>query len=353
MKIIKENIKKGFVTLKIENLDDLWYLSQIIDETDFISGKTLRKIKLESDTRSKKIEKKTVKLKIEVNKIEFHKTSDILRASGKVLEGPEDISLGSHHTFNLENGTIFTLEKKSWLNYQIKRIKEASKESKTKILILVLDRDEATFALLKKYGFDILTNFQGEVERKREKTKTESKFYDEVIKILNQYEKKYNFNHIILASPAFWKENLFKIIKKKAPESAKKIILSTCNSTGENAIIEVLKRKEVQTALKEDRIAKETGLIEELLEEISKDNLAVYGIKEVENAVNSGAVKTLLLTDSLMKKYRTKNFEKLDSLMKNVESQKGEIRIISTEHDAGKKLNGLSGIAAILRYKTY
>ena len=66
MKIIKENIKKGFITIKIEDLDDLWYLSQVIDENDFISGKTLRKIKLESDIRSKKIEKKPVKLKIQV-----------------------------------------------------------------------------------------------------------------------------------------------------------------------------------------------------------------------------------------------------------------------------------------------
>ena len=67
-----------------------------------------------------------------------------------------------------------------------------------------------------------------------------------------------------------------------------------------------------------------------------------------------GAVKILLITDSLMQKLREKNdFQKLDILMKNVESQKGEIHIISTEHDSGKKLNGLSGIAAILRYKLY
>ena len=37
--------------------------------------------------------------------------------------------------------------------------------------------------------------------------------------------------------------------------------------------------------------------------------------------------------------------------MKIVEKQKGEINMISHEHEGGKKLNGLGGIAAILRYR--
>jgi hypothetical protein len=40
------DLRKGEVTIKVENLDDLWYLSHIIDEDDFIKGKTLRKIKI-------------------------------------------------------------------------------------------------------------------------------------------------------------------------------------------------------------------------------------------------------------------------------------------------------------------
>ena len=43
--------------------------------------------------------------------------------------------------------------------------------------------------------------------------------------------------------------------------------------------------------------------------------------------------------------------EFIDNLMKDVESKSGEIFIISIENDAGKKLKGLGGIGAILRYK--
>ena len=38
--------KKGKATLRIESLDDLWYLSQLIDPRDFIRAKSYRKIKL-------------------------------------------------------------------------------------------------------------------------------------------------------------------------------------------------------------------------------------------------------------------------------------------------------------------
>jgi protein pelota len=37
--------------------------------------------------------------------------------------------------------------------------------------------------------------------------------------------------------------------------------------------------------------------------------------------------------------------------MKLTEQNKGSINIISSEHDGGKRLNGLGGIGAVLRYK--
>ena len=92
--------------------------------------------------------------------------------------------------------------------------------------------------------------------------------------------------------------------------------------------------------------------MEKLLLNISKNKLSTYGLKEVENASNMGAIELLLVTDSLLHKLREKNsFQQLEKIMKNVESSKGTVHIISSDHDAGKKLEGLSGIAAILRYE--
>ena len=41
----------------------------------------------------------------------------------------------------------------------------------------------------------------------------------------------------------------------------------------------------------------------------------------------------------------------LDRIVHSVEQQNGSFTVISSEHDAGKQLAALGGIAAILRYK--
>ncbi len=351
MKLIHTDFKKGEVKVKIENLDDLWYLNQIVEKTDLVKGKTLRKIKLGEETqRKQKVEKKAVFLLIEVEKVEFSKTSNILRISGIVKQGPEDVPLGSHHTFNVEENTIIAIIKQKWMKFQVDRLKEASKESSSKILICVHDREEAYFALMKKYGYQLLVGIKGNVAKKADAKQIESNFYKEILRQLEDYNDRYNLNKIIIASPAFWKEELMKEISNE--ELKNKIILATCSSIGENAINEVIKRPETSEALKQDRIAKEFRFVDELFVEISKNNLASYGLRETKNAAEAGAVKQLLITDRFIQKKRLEEkYEEIEYMIKTVDSTKGEITIISSEHEAGKKLDGLGGIAAILRYK--
>lgn len=351
MKIIHSNLKKGEVKVKVENPDDFWYLTTIIDNGDLVKGKTIRKIKIgEKDQRSMKIIKKPVHIAIRVEKVEFSKTTSMLRVSGVVTEGPEDVPHGSHHTFNVEVDTIITIIKQKWLKFQLDRLKEASSKEIARILICILDREESYLAILKRYGYALLSHIKGRVQKKDVEEKISGSFYQEVLQKLEDYDKKYSLNQIIVASPAFWKEELMKELKN--PDLKKKIIMATCSSVDKTAINEVLKRPETREALKQARSSKEARLVQELLMEISKDNLAVYGLKETENAVNAGAVKILLITDNIIQKSREENkYDKIDNMMKTVDSIKGEIHLISSENDAGKKLDGLGGIGGILRYK--
>jgi len=350
MKQIHFNLKKGELKLKVENMDDLWCLSHVIEPNDLVKGKTTRKIKLgESDQRKVSIVKKTIFIEISVEGVEFHEYSSVLRVSGVITQGPEDIQKGSYHTFNLEQGSIITIIKEKWLSFQIDKLKQASVETK-KILICILDRDDACFGVLKKQGFSLLSEIKGDVEKKADMKTRTGNFYGEVINKLYDYVKRYKIENIILASPAFWKEDLMKNIKDE--EIKKKITLATCSCSGKEAINEVLKRPEVKNVLSQQRIAKELKLVESLLEEISKNNLAVYGLNETEKAVTAGAVEKLLVTDGLIQKTRlNKTYEKIDQLMKNTESMKGIVNIIGSDNDGGKKLDGLGGVGAILRYK--
>lgn len=348
MKILHKDVKKNTIKIKIENLDDLWYLSYILDKGDLVKGQTQRKVKVGAE-QTKQV-KKTVFLKIKVNNIEFHKYSDILRISGTIVEGPEDISKGSHHTINAEVNSIITIEKEQFLKYQLEKLKEAENAKVPKILLCIMDREEAFFALLKTYGYELLSEVEGDVQKKKIEEKSKSVFYPEIIKLLEGYDKRYKLDNIILASPAFFKEDLFKEIKNQ--DLRKKIVLATCSSAKEDAITEVLKRQEIQEVLKKDRITKEINLVEDLLKEISKNNLAVYSFKETKKTIEAGAVSILLITDKfIQKKRQADKFEEIDKLMRLIEDLKGTIHIISSEHDGGKKLDGLGGIGGILRYK--
>lgn len=348
MKIIYQNLRRGEIKVKVESTDDLWYLSHIIEKGDLVKGQTIRKIRLGVEERKAKTIKKRVFISIGVEKIEFKE--DLLKALGKIIECPEDIQKGNHHSFNIEIGSIITIRKDRWLKFHLDRLREATVIKQPSILICVLDREEAIFALSKREGYDILNSFKGEVAKKAIDVKEKGGFYEEIIKKLEDYICRYAVGNIIVASPAFWKEELFKRIKDEKLKN--KIVLATCSSVSKNAIDEVLKRPEVKEILKQVRTAKEMNLVEELLIAIAKKGAVAYGIKETEMAANAGAVKTLLVTDKLIKKMQERGeYNQLDHIMKLVDQTKGEIHIISSEHDGGKRLDGLGGIGALLRYK--
>lgn len=352
MRILSSDFRKGEVKVKVDNADDLWYLSTIIDAGDNIEGQTFRKMKF-GQGENQKSERKRMFLRIKAEKLEFDPSSNSLRVLGIITQGPDTIAHGEHHSFDIEEGTEIRIIKETWLDFQRKRIEDAAKQKFTKIMVVVLDREEAYFALLKKFGYEILANIKGDVAKKAiesEKGKDSKNFYDEITNAIKEYDKKYDFQSIIIASPAFWKEELAKRVKDDWLK--KKVFLATCSSCDEKAIDEVLKRPEVNLVLKQDRITNEMKLIEELFLEIAKEGLYAYGMKDVEAAINMGAVSKLLVTDVFIREKREKGqYDRIESLMKLTEQNKGSINIISSEHDSGKRLNGLGGIGAVLRYK--
>src|SRR3989338_2681175 len=282
MRILKDNQKRGEVLVKVTTLDDLWYLSQVLDKHDFVTGDTVRKIKLGNGEEGKtQIIKKHARITVEVEKVEFHKYTNALRINGKIKEGPGEVQ-------------------------------------------------EKAFPNIKK----------------------DATFYADIVKRLQEYDQRYKLDKLIVASPAFWKEEFNKEVVKRAPDLKKKILYTVCHTTGKSAMHEVLKSDEIKKALKDERIIEEIQLVQEVFKEIAKNGNAVYGMREVQEAADIGAIKILLVTDELIQQLRqSESYEPLDNIMKTVEAAGGEIHIITAEHQAGQELQGITGIAAITRYK--
>jgi protein pelota len=348
MDILSKNFRAGVVTCIVNDQDDLWYLSHIIDPGDVLKGKTTRKVKI-GDSENANVTKKTLTLTIEAVNIEFGSAGDTLRINGLVKEGPEDVPKDSHHTITLEEGSEFTLQKVNWLSYQKQKLEDAA-EKKFTYLLCLFDREEAVFAITKKYGFEILAKIKGQVQKKHKQQQITKDFQLDILKGLETYTARINPQHVILASPAFYKDDVAKRITD--PIVKKKLVLATCNTVDQSGLYEVMKRPELAVVLKDSRARQEQEIVDEVLKEIHKDGLAAYGMDQVLEAVNAGAVHTVLLTDTLVFTSREEgSYGVLDAIMKQIDTLQGTIHIISASHDSGKKLHGLGGIAAILRYK--
>ena len=111
-------------------------------------------------------------------------------------------------------------------------------------------------------------------------------------------------------------------------------------------------RPELKAVLAKDKSVREAAMIEDLLSAISKD-MAAYGMEQVKQRIAAGNVSLLMVSENLIRKSRQKaEFYEIDKMMKDAEALNANARIISTE-DAKAKLDGLSGIACLLRWKEY
>lgn len=351
MKIINEDEKEGIVELVPETLDDLWHLSHIIEVGDNASSKTTRRIQDNTGDklRSDRGVKKTFYLGLDIENVSFHLFTGKLRLTGVITRGPEDlIPLGSHHTLEVKLNTSITIKKERWPKWAINRLNQAIEASKKlSAIIVVLEDDTATIGLMRQFGIEYYGPIKGNVSGKRILDKNRQKnivqFYEKVIESIEKFD---SIQNIVIAGPGFVKNDFYDYLKDKHADLAKIAIIEPTGSGGRNGISEVLKRGTVEKLTSENRVAFEMGAVDKLLTEIAKNSSkVVYGLKETKKAINLGAVSELLILDTKVAS------EGMGNEMDMVENMKGEVMVISSEHEGGKQLESLGGMAAILRYE--
>ena len=346
MKVVFKDLKHGEIKLIPENLDDIWHLHNIIDKGDLVRAVTFRTDEQKDDKiRSKKAEKKRMKLGIRVEEVKFHEFSDRLRIHGTIEEGPQD--LGSFHTINInaDNMDKLSIVKEKWKDYQLIRIDEAVKQRNQMILTFAsIDEETATVAVLRQSGVQWIADIDSKQSGKMYESKdSEHEYFGEIISVLRT--KMENNKVIVIVGPGFTKDHFLKYAKQKDPQLFEKCFLHGTGYSGMNGIYEAIKTGIIEQITKENRVVLETSYIEKLFEEIKKDGLATYGEKEVKNALINGAVERLLIIDVLIRKGIG------EELLNLAKENKSEFTIINTQHEAGKKMEGIGGVGALLRFK--
>jgi protein pelota len=343
MRVIKRNIKKNEISLTPESLDDLWHLKYIIEPKDLVFALTQRRGEGATDKlRPEKMEKKTMRLGVRIEKIEFHRFSNRLRLHG-IIESGQDT--GDYHTLNIEEGTNLSVIK-TWKNDQLERIREAEAAAKRpRVVILTIEEGEASIGLVRQFGIEEYS--QVKMGSGKGVSSYREEFFNKVIAQLSHASG--SSDAVIIAGPGFTKDDFIKVLKAKEPELASHTRTEDTTSIGISGYQEVLRRGAVDRIVEESRIAREARLIEELMVRIAKGGAAAYGWDEVKKARDMGAVESLLITDELLREKREKG-ENIDAFLLSIEYSKGKVIIFSTEFEPGHRLGSMGAIAALLRF---
>lgn len=321
----------GYMELEVESDADIWHLKHVVEPGDTLRMSDLR-------TTLEGGQKRRCTLTLEVEKVDYQ--GGRLRATGEITHAPEDVEHG-YHTFNLEPGVTFELWKPDWKDYQLDRVETAAETVDYEVLVCMIDSEGANFAVITETGIQELSDVESGVSGKMyaDDRASETEFYDAVIAVLREYS---DVDRVIVAGPGFAKENLVDRIEDE--QLQENVALEDASTTGKAGVQEVLKRGAVKRVLHESRISDEVAAVEELLTLLkTEDEKTAYGLEAVRSAVEMGAVDTLLISDAEVREH--------EDLMERVEQRDGAVTIVHEDHDAGKKLASLGGIAATLRYR--
>lgn len=339
MRLLKIDKKTNEISIMPETLDDLWHLERIVEPGDFAQGKTTRSIKI-----GNKEEKKPVFIKIKIEKIDFAKYSNKLRLTGTVISGsPEEfVQHGKYHTLEIEKNAKITLIKE-WKAHHIKRLREAEKEAKRpKIRIIVMDDEQALSAIVMDYGVEFGSVIYSNARKQDEKFEEKKiKYYSEIRKEIEVHKEKF-----IIAGPGFEKDSLKKYLEKNNAELLKRLVFENVSYAERSGVNELLKKGVVSRLIGEARIEKETELMEKAKIHLNKeDGLIAYGRDKVKEAIENNAAEIVLVLDEVLRN------DKQTAQLIELAEKSAIIVVFSSESDPGQELKGLSGIAALLRFR--
>ena len=375
MRLIKQHIERdgsGDITLCPEEPEDMWFAYNLIREGDILLASALRRVVSESATGSTNSKRVHMTLRIRVTSLDFDMQASQLHVAGQIVEETAHTRVGQFHTLDLELHRNFALQKKEgWDSVARALVKEAcDPRNSAEVWAVVMQEGLANIAVLTsqrtvhRNKIEVAIPKKRGVGRQSDHDKAMERFFQTTLETLLRLIDLSDPKPILLASPGFVAQGFLKFTMEWASRSGNKALLAQKDqfivahaaSGYMYALDEALKSPEVAVKLKDTKFARETKLMDEFKTLLRKDDgRAWYGPKEVEAAVEKGAVGrgggVLLIIDTLFRAQDIAVRKRWVGLVDRVRDKEGgEVRILSGTHDSGKQLEALGGVAVILTF---
>ena len=336
--------------LRVESEDDLWVLSQVCGTGCLVGMLSHRRDSTtgtKEDGRAKSAERKPMWIVLECSETSFQPFTDNLRIHGVIKEAKIDI--GSHHTHVISSGDEVELTREGGLSKaDSSLIKEAiSSGRRARSGLIVVENDEVLIFEVANHGIRDMSQFnmRGGGKRTGDSSAVSKEFFEKVSK-----ETRMVFPDdmpLIICGPGMAREGFEKLLRDLG--AGNRIVNAPTSIGGRAAANEVLADGLADSLLGEHAIVEQVRAIEEGLKRVSMDGAVTYGRGMVSDATSQGAVETLVIEAGLLR--AGEGASVWESIAEAVEASGGNVIQASTEHDAGKQLEGMGGAIALLRWK--
>ncbi|KAL2919273.1 Translation factor pelota [Polyrhizophydium stewartii] len=368
MKLVSKHIEKdrsGSVTLVPEEGEDMWHTYNLLCAGDGLKASTVRRIVSESATGSTDKSSVRINLTVTVEDVDFDTQAAVLRVNGRNSVENKFVKLGAYHTIDLELNRPFTLYKTEWDVISLDRITDACDVAKrADIAAVVMEEGFANVCLVTENMTIVRQRIETNIPRKRRGTTTDhdkglDRFYDQILQAIVRHVDFQVVKVLILASPGFVKDNLYKFIMEHAVktdnkvlmENKQKMVLVHCSSGHKHALAEVLQEPAIQARLSDTKYAREVRTLEGFYKTLANEPAkAFYGFRHVSKAAERSAIAVMMVTDSLFRSSNVAERRKYLQLVESVRATGSTVLVFSSLHTSGEQLAQLTGIAAILHF---
>jgi len=224
--------------------------------------------------------------------------------------------------------------------------------------LLVIERNEATIGILDGKHIKILQHLTSGIPGKtRAGGQSSQRFHriresmaKEFFKRVAEYMKDAFFDNkklkgILIGGPIPTKEEFLEQGQLVTALKDKVVAVKDLGGTEMHGLQELVELS--QDVLAEQEITKQRQILDLFFEKLARDpNKVSYGMAEVEDRLNKGAVDKLIISKTLPR-------EKVKFLENLANASSSEIHIVTNETSEGVQFDNLGGVGATLRFEVH
>lgn len=376
----------GSITITPEDQDDIWAIYNTLNPEDIIESSTTRRV-LQENSAGDVVDSHKIKLflAIKSEKIDIDLQASVIRVNGRNMTEGKHVKLGAYHTIDVEIGKSLKIFKSYWDSISIEYIEQAVNSlGKAEVGAILFQEGLGFTCLLSlEYEIKILERIEVSLGKKKlgptgQHERAIERFYEQLIESTRTKLDFERLRAIVIASFGQLKDDYYNRLMDWANKSGEaslsiknqkqKIIRINLQGNPNQRISpallnSVLKEPRIAQMLSDTKSLKERKLLDQFYKLDSEEKIdgeggngngngkkTTFGPNHILEAANQGAIKNLLLADSLFKSCNLSERKMYANIVDTVKQNGGTINLFIRDSPVEIDLLKLSGIAAILNF---